>query len=159
MPTPLLISQSPCELIFKNSPSYMHLNFFGFLCYATYKQAYWTKFDSRARKSIFMGYKDDTKGFILYDLSNHENVLSRNFIFYESFFLLNTMLSQHHYKLSHQTYLTIPTLLMTYLKHNLLTLNQLIYILYLSIMTYLYLNLMVCQCQLITLIHITCLRH
>lgn len=35
---------------------------------------------------MFLGYKDDTKGFILYDLHNHTTFVSRNVIFYENSF-------------------------------------------------------------------------
>lgn len=86
LPSHLLNSHTPYELLFKNPSSYMHLKVFSCLCYATYTQAHMNKFDYRARKSMFIGYKDDIKGFILYDLSNHEIFLSRNVIFYEFIF-------------------------------------------------------------------------
>jgi len=45
-----------------------------------------TKFDARARKSMFLGYKDGTKGYLLYDLSSHQIFASTNVLFYESIF-------------------------------------------------------------------------
>lgn len=86
LPTPLLNSKSTYEPLFKTPPSYMHLKVYGCLCYATFMHAHMTKFDSRARKSIFTGYQEGTKGFLLYDLSGHAIFLSRNVIFYESCF-------------------------------------------------------------------------
>lgn len=59
---------------------------FGCLSYATSLKAHRTKFDSRARKAIFIGHKDGTKGYILYDLQTHEIFISRNVIFYETVF-------------------------------------------------------------------------
>lgn len=64
----------------------MHIKYFGCLCYVTSIQAHITKFDYRAIKSMFIGYKEGTKGFIIHDLSNHDVFLLRNFIFYESVF-------------------------------------------------------------------------
>jgi hypothetical protein len=68
LPSPLLNSKCPYELLFKIPPSLIHLKIFGCLSYATTLQAHRTKFNSRARKCVFIGYKDGTKGYILYDL-------------------------------------------------------------------------------------------
>ncbi|KAI5394906.1 hypothetical protein KIW84_061507 [Lathyrus oleraceus] len=46
----------------------------------------WTKFDHWARKSLFLSYKDGTKGYILYALQHHKIFVSRNVIFYENIF-------------------------------------------------------------------------
>lgn len=59
----------------------MNLKVFGCMCYATSTQVHRTKFDSKNRKSIFIGYKEGIKGFTLYDLASHEIFLSRNVIF------------------------------------------------------------------------------
>lgn len=86
LPSPVLKSHNPYELLFKTPPSYMHLKVFGCLCYATSSQSHMTKFDSRARKSMFLGYKEGVKGFILYDLSSHDIFFLEMLFFYESFF-------------------------------------------------------------------------
>lgn len=86
LPFPLLNSKCPYELLFSQTPSLIHFKVFGCLCYATTLHAHITKFDSRVMKSIFLGFKDGTKGYILYDMHNHNIFVSRNFIFYENQF-------------------------------------------------------------------------
>lgn len=54
LPTHLLSSKCPYELMSNQSPSLIHLKVFGCLSFATYLQAHRTKFDYRSRKSIFL---------------------------------------------------------------------------------------------------------
>lgn len=68
LPTPFLNIKCPYELLFQQPPSLIHLKVFGFLGYVTSNQIHQTEFDQRARKNVFLGFKDDTKGYILYDL-------------------------------------------------------------------------------------------
>ncbi|KAI5442307.1 hypothetical protein KIW84_011396 [Lathyrus oleraceus] len=86
LPSPLLNLKCPYELLYKQPPSLVHLKVFGCLSYATTLQAHRTKFDSRARKVVFLGFKDGTKEYILYDLSSHDIFVSRNVVFYETYF-------------------------------------------------------------------------
>ncbi|KAI5430559.1 hypothetical protein KIW84_034951 [Lathyrus oleraceus] len=48
--------------------------------------AHRTKFDPKAHKAVFIGYKEGTKGYILYDLTHHSIFVSRHVIFYENTF-------------------------------------------------------------------------
>lgn len=64
LPTPLLKSKCPHEILFHEPPSLIHLKVFGCLCYASTLLVHRTKFAPRARKAIFLGYKEDTKGYI-----------------------------------------------------------------------------------------------
>ncbi|KAI5386911.1 hypothetical protein KIW84_073160 [Lathyrus oleraceus] len=93
LPSPLLKYKSPYELLFKQPPVMLHLKVFGCLSYATSLQAHRTKFQPRARKVVFIGYEEGTKGFILYDLENHDIFISRNVIFYETTFPFKSHIS------------------------------------------------------------------
>lgn len=86
LPTPLLKSKCPYELLFLQPPSLIHLKVFGFLSFVTTLQAHRTKFQPRARKFVFLGFRDGTNGYILYDIQNHNIFVSRNVIFYENVF-------------------------------------------------------------------------
>jgi hypothetical protein len=104
LPTPLLNLKCPNEILHKEPPSLVHLKVFGCLSYATPLQAHRTKFDSRSRKAIFLGYKDCTKGYILYDLNSHEIFVPRNVIFYENdfpFHLSNPVVTESASSASH----------------------------------------------------------
>lgn len=86
LPTPLLKLICPYEILYQEPPSLIHLKVFGCLSYATSLMAHRTKFDPRAHKAIFIGYKEGTKGYILYDLTHHNIFVSRHVIFYENIF-------------------------------------------------------------------------
>lgn len=73
LPTPLLGNKTPYELLY--SKSYKGLWLFS-LCF--HLETNRTKFNSRARKSVFIGYKEGTKGYILHDLHSKEIFISRN---------------------------------------------------------------------------------
>ncbi|XP_061347342.1 uncharacterized protein LOC133292872 [Gastrolobium bilobum] len=88
--SPVTNKKSPFELIHQQQPNLTHLRVFGSLCYPTTLQNNRTKYSPRARKSAFIGYRDATKGFILYDLSSHAIFVSRHVIFYENEFPFHT---------------------------------------------------------------------
>lgn len=73
-------------MLFNTIPVIIHLKVFSCLCFVTILQAHRTKFKARARKVIFLGFKDGTKGYLLYDLQYHDLFLSRNVILYETSF-------------------------------------------------------------------------
>lgn len=92
LPTPLLKLKCPYEILYQESPSLIHLKVCGCLSYATSFMAHRTKFDPRARKAVFIGYKEGTKGYILYDLTHHSIFVSRHVIFYENIFPFKSQL-------------------------------------------------------------------
>lgn len=89
IPFPLLKNKSPFQLLYNKSPTLLHLKSFGCLAFVYTLHAYRTKFDSRARKTVFLGFRNGTKGYLLYDLNSREFVISRNAIFYETAFPLH----------------------------------------------------------------------
>ena len=83
IPTPLLKNQSPYFLRFGHNPNLNEFKVFGCLCYASTLQNHRTKLDSRAKKSIFLGYKQSVKGAILLDLNTKNIFISRNVTYHE----------------------------------------------------------------------------
>ena len=84
VPTPVLNNQSPNHVLYNTLPDIYSFKVFCCLCYASTFQAHRTKLQSRARKSVFLGYKSGYKGFVLYDLNTKEIFISRNVTFHES---------------------------------------------------------------------------
>ena len=81
-----MLLKCPYEILYQEPPSLIHLKVFGCLSYATSLMAHRTKFDHRACKAVFIGYKEGTKGYILYDLTHHSIFVSRHVIFYANTF-------------------------------------------------------------------------
>jgi hypothetical protein len=55
IPTPLLKNNTPYNLLYQKPPTFLHLKSFGCLAYASTIHNHRTKFDTRARKCIFLG--------------------------------------------------------------------------------------------------------
>ena len=86
LPTPFLQNKSPYEVLFKQVPSYSHLRTFGYLCFATDVGPNKHKFSLRARKSVFLGYPFNIKGYKLFNLQSHSFFISRDVVFHERVF-------------------------------------------------------------------------
>jgi hypothetical protein len=84
VPTPLLHNTSPYFTLYNQLPDLNLFKVFGCLCYASTLHNHRTKLQSRARKTVFLGYKSGFKGFVLYDLSSREIFISRHVSFHES---------------------------------------------------------------------------
>ncbi|CAL1397690.1 unnamed protein product [Linum trigynum] len=86
VPTPVLNNLTPFEKLHKKPPDLSYLRVFGCLCFASTLHNHRTKFDSRARKGIFIGFTSGIKGYKIYDLTSHEVFTSRDVQFHENHF-------------------------------------------------------------------------
>ena len=86
IPTPFLHGISPYEKLHGHSVDISDLRVFGCLCYVNTLKANRKKLDPRAHPCIFIGFKSNTKGYIVYNLHSHDIITSRNVIFYEDHF-------------------------------------------------------------------------
>jgi len=83
IPTLLLQKKSPYFLRFGHNPDLNDFKVFDCLCYASTLQNHKTKFDSRAKKSLFLGYKQGVKGAILFYLNTKTIFVSRHVTYHE----------------------------------------------------------------------------
>ena len=83
IPSPVLHDKSPFELMYRKVPDLNELKPFSCLCYAAIVVARRHKFDTRSRKSVFIGFKSGVRGFVLVNLDTREVFISRHVKFYE----------------------------------------------------------------------------
>ena len=72
LPSPLLNSKSPVEVLYNKVPSYSHLRSFGCLCYASTLIRMCEKFSPQARACVFMGYPIGIKAYKLLDIESYQ---------------------------------------------------------------------------------------
>jgi len=85
-PTLVLNDFSPHEMLYKTPPDFNQLKVFGSSCYASTLSTNRSKFDPRASKCVFIGFKRGTKGYILLNIQSREVFVSRDVVFYEHVF-------------------------------------------------------------------------
>jgi len=71
------------KLIYKSSPTYLNLKTFGSVCFASTLDSNRTKLEPKARKCIFLCYKNGIK---VLDTNNIEIFINRNVIFSKKIF-------------------------------------------------------------------------
>ncbi|KAI3825951.1 hypothetical protein L1987_07722 [Smallanthus sonchifolius] len=84
-PSSVLNGMSPYELLYGSKPSLKHLRNFGCFAFCTNLKPE-NKFDSRAKKCVFIGYSINKKGYKLWDLEEKQSIFSRDVKFYEYVF-------------------------------------------------------------------------
>ena len=82
-PTKALKDMTPFEAWTKEKPKIEHLRVFGCDAYALIPKDERAKFESKSRKSIFVGYGESVKGYRLYDPNRAIVFYSRNVLFNE----------------------------------------------------------------------------
>lgn len=88
-PTTAVEGMTPYEALTGEKPRVDMLRVFGCLAYAHIPKDERQKFDSKARRCIFLGYGVVTKGYRLYDVNHSKILYSRDVIFDESKYGLN----------------------------------------------------------------------
>jgi len=68
--TPVLNYSSPHEMLYKTKADFNGLKVFSSLCYANTLSTNRRKFDPRASKCLFIGFKRGTKGYILLNIQS-----------------------------------------------------------------------------------------
>ncbi|CAI0399489.1 unnamed protein product, partial [Linum tenue] len=86
VPTIVLGNQTPFQKLYNKPPDLSDLKVFGCLCFASTLANHRSKFDSRARKGVFLGFQPGMKGYKIYDLLTHDIFVSRDVQFYEHVF-------------------------------------------------------------------------
>jgi len=82
--TSTINNMTPFEALKKEKPSLKHLKVFGCVAYAHIPKEKRLKLDEKARKCIFLGYSNCSKGFRLYDMEKKKVFIERNVIFDEN---------------------------------------------------------------------------
>ena len=85
LPSSSISNKSPYELLYSKTPTLDHLKVIGCLCYATVMPK-GDKFSERAAPTIFLGYSELQKGYVLLDIKSKKFLLSRDVIFHENIF-------------------------------------------------------------------------
>ena len=94
IPSKVLHNASPHELLNNKLPDLGFLKVFGCLAFACSLTRHRTKFDSRSRKCIFLGYQHGTKGFLLYVYCPGRSVSAAMSPFLSIFFLTTLYLNR-----------------------------------------------------------------
>lgn len=85
--SPVLKEHTPYEILFGKAPTYHHLKAFGCLYFAGVPVETRHKFDSKAIKCVFNGFKSGVKGCKFLNIQTKQVFVSRDVQFYETHFL------------------------------------------------------------------------
>ncbi|GAU26487.1 hypothetical protein TSUD_294560 [Trifolium subterraneum] len=86
VPSSAIKGHIPYVALHNKLPELCHFRVFGSLCYVSTPNMHRSKFDNRARKCAFLGYKPGVKGYVALDINTHEIITSRQVNFEETIF-------------------------------------------------------------------------
>lgn len=84
LPSRVLNYKSPYEVLYNTEPNLEHLRVIG--CQAHVYKHTTDKFDAKSTPTVFIGYPQNQKGYILYNIHTQKTIISRHVIFDESIF-------------------------------------------------------------------------
>lgn len=79
--SPIINNNTPCFLLFSKHLDFTNFNSFGCLSYASTLQRNHTKFYSHSKNYVYLGNRGETKGYLFYDLTTNNFLVSKNLIF------------------------------------------------------------------------------
>lgn len=82
-PSRVLKGKTPYHLLFQSPPNYKVLRVFGCLCFVHLPSIERTKLSTHASKCVFLGYNDNQKGYVCYDVMAKKSHISRHVVFLE----------------------------------------------------------------------------
>ncbi|KAL0537331.1 hypothetical protein IC582_026309 [Cucumis melo] len=112
MPSPSLHTLSPFENLFGNTPDLRHLKVFECACYPLQKPYTKHKLEPKITQHIFLGYPHNFKGYLCYNPSVKQTIVSRHVIFHETIF---PFVQSSPSSPSHTKSISDPNLLLTLL--------------------------------------------
>ncbi|KAJ9560019.1 hypothetical protein OSB04_005179 [Centaurea solstitialis] len=86
LPTPILHSKSPYQMLYRASPNYTKLKTFGCMCYPCLKPYVATKLQPRSQPCIFLGYSSSKSAYKCFDFQTNRFYHSRHVTFVEDTF-------------------------------------------------------------------------
>ena len=86
LPSKVLDSQSPLQILYHRDPRYSHLRVFGCLCYPLFPSTTIHKLQPRSTPCVFLGYPSNYRGYKCYDISSRKIIISRHVMFDETRF-------------------------------------------------------------------------
>jgi len=91
LPTHVLNDFSPHEMLYKSASDFNQLKVFRSLCYSNTLPTNRKKFDPRASKRVFIGFKIGTKGYVWLNIQSREIFVSRDVFFMNIFFYIKRL--------------------------------------------------------------------
>lgn len=94
LPTTTIDDKISYEVLYNKAAEYDHFKVFGCLVFATNPSQSYDKFDAKAVPCVHLGYPPNKKGYILLNLITKQTFLSRDVVFHETIFQLNSQIDK-----------------------------------------------------------------